>query len=172
MGQQIEIISQDVFDAVRRGYSELNDVSDGEILDYFSSVNVEEVLGHTNHVKGILFEQQYVDILSDQGIEASLFAATNHPGTDVSLFEAGEAVELQLKATDSASYVEASMLANPDTPFVVTSEVAAQIDGQMVVDSGIENAALESAVSDTLFDEAVNPLGVVSLFRLLIGLPF
>ncbi|EBA06180.1 hypothetical protein [Sagittula stellata] len=42
----------------------------------------------------------------------------------------------------------------------------------LVIDAGIENAALDSAVTDTLFEEAVSPLGALSLFRLLIGLPF
>ena len=53
--------------------------------------------------------------------------------------------------------------------FVVTSEVALQLDSELVIDSGIENAVLDQAVSDTLFSEAVSPFSALGW---LFGLPF
>ena len=169
----MEIVREDVFDAVRRGYRELESASRHEITAYFDAIETTDILGHSNHIKGILFEQEYVDALETSGIAASLFEATNHPGTDVMLFGGIDGTtEIQLKATDSVSYVTGAMEEDPEIVFAVTSEVAAQIGADVVIDAGIENAALESAVADTLFEEAVSPFGALSLFRLLIGLPF
>ncbi|MBU2963048.1 hypothetical protein KO516_19875 [Citreicella sp. C3M06] len=169
----MEIVREDVFDAVRRGYAELEVASEEEITAYFDAVEPASILGHSNHIKGILFEQEYTDALETGGIEASLFEHTNHPGTDVIVFGDIDAVtEIQLKATDSVSYVTAAMQDDPEIAFAVTSEVAAQIGSDVVIDAGIENAALESAVTDTLFEDAVSPFGVFSLVRLLIGIPF
>src|SRR5690554_5357902 len=95
-----------VFDSVRRGYLEFATASNGEIIDYFSAIDPESAAGHASHIKGILFEQAYVDALATQGIEAQIFEATNHPITDLAILQDGEVInELQLKATDSVSYV-------------------------------------------------------------------
>lgn len=169
----MKIIREDVFDAVRRGYAELEVASEEEITAYFDAVEPASVLGHSNHIKGILFEQEYVEALETSGIAASLFEATNHAGTDVMLFGGVDAgTEIQLKATDSVSYVTGAMQDDPEIAFAVTSEVATEIGSDIVIDAGIENAALESAVMDTLFEDAVSPFGVFSLVRLLIGIPF
>jgi len=169
----MEIVPNDVFDAVRRGYAELEAASEDEITAYFDGIDASEALGHSNHIKGILFEHEYVEALETAGIAASLFEATNHPGTDVLVFGGVETVsEIQLKATDSVSYVTAAMQEDPEIAFAVTTEVAAQMSAEAVIDTGIENAALESAVSDTLFEEAVSPFGIFSLARLFFGIPF
>lgn len=169
----MEIVPDDVFDSVRRGYAELEAASEDEITAYFDGIDASETLGHSNHIKGILFEQEYVEALETSGIAASLFEATNHPGTDVLVFGGVEAVsEIQLKGTDSVSYVTAAMQDDPEIAFAVTAEVAAQMGSEAVINTGIENAALESAVADTLFEESVSPFGIFSLARLLIGIPF
>ena len=169
----MEIVREDVFDAVRRGYNELEYASEDEITAYFGTLDAAGVVGHSNHIKGILFEQEYVEALEMAGIAASLFEATNHPGTDVMVFGGIEGgTEIQLKATDSLSYVTGAMQEDPEIAFAVTSEVAAQVGSDFVIDTGIENAALESAVTDTLFEEVISPFSVFSLARLLIGFPF
>jgi len=166
------ITEPDVFEAVRRGYSELESTSNAEIINYFSSIDESSVAGHVSHIKGILFEQEYVELLAAQGIEAQVFDATNHPVTDISILEDGEVVnELQLKATDSVSYVSSAIEEYPDIDFVVTSEVASSFDPDFVVDSGIENAVLDQVVSETLF-EVVNPISPLSVIGWLFGLPF
>lgn len=104
---------------------------------------------------------------------AILFEATNHPVTDVLVFGGLDGItEIQLKATDSVSYVTSAMQDDPEIAFAVTSEVAEVIGSDIVIDTGIENAALESAVSNTLFEEAVSLIGAFSILRLLIGFPF
>lgn len=142
----------DVFDAVRRGYSELNLSSDAEIIEYFSEIEDESITGHISNIKGILFEQQYVQYLHMQDVDASLFALTNYPNVDVSIFEGGISVsELQLKATDSVSYINETIYDNPDISVVVTSEVASSFASDQIIDSGISNFDLTSQVSDALF---------------------
>lgn len=169
----MKIIEADVFDAVRRGYDELETSSESEIISYFDAIEPEAVRGHLSHIKGILFEQEYVEALASQGIEAAMFEATNHPVTDLMVFGGLDDVsEIQLKATDSVSYVTAAMEEDPDVAFAVTSEVASELGGHAVIDSGIENSVLEQAVEEALFDEFVNPLSALSILRFLIGIPF
>lgn len=161
-----------VFDSVRRGYNELEHASNDEIVSYFDAVDPDALGGHISNIKGILFEQAYVEQLAEQGIEASVFAATNHPGVDVAIFDDGELVtELQLKATDSVAYINTTLADNPDIAIVATSEVASQFESEMVINSGIEEAALEEVVSEAIIGEVVNPVSPLSVIGWFFGLP-
>ena len=163
------IEDQEVFEAVRRGYGNLSDVSDGEIVDYFADINDESWTGHLSNIKGILFEQEYVDKLGEEGVDAALFEATNHPDTDLQIFEDGSVMEeLQLKATDSVNYINSTLADNPDIAIVATTEVASGFDTDMVIDSEISNVVLEEAIVDTIVP--VSPFGFG--LGLLFGLPF
>lgn len=154
------ITQSSVFDAVRRGYNELELASNDEILDYFADVNPDAMSGHISNIKGIVFEQEIVTTLKDQGMDAMLFEATNHPVSDIALMSDGEiAAEIQLKATDSTSYINETLAENPDIPIVVTSEVAEDIDSAMVINSTMENAELEGAVSEAISGEIVGAVG-------------
>jgi hypothetical protein len=169
----LNIVDQDVFEAVRRGYVALETASNDDIIDYFSSVDGASEIGHMSHIKGILFEQEYVEALAAQGIEAAMFEATNHPVTDIMVFGGLDGIsEIQLKATDSVSYVTAAMAEDPEVVYAVTSEIASELGAGMVIDAGIENSTLELAVGETLFSEYVNPFSAFSLLRFLIGIPF
>jgi hypothetical protein len=162
-----------VFDSVRRGYNALEQASNDEILSYFEDINPDAMIGHVNNIKGILFEQVYVNQLAEQGIQAEVFELTNHPGADITIFEDGEVInELQMKATDSMSYISTTIEENPDIAIVATNEVASAFGSAMVIDSEIENAVLESSVLETLTDDAVNPVSPLSILGWLIGLPF
>ncbi|MCK8045329.1 hypothetical protein MSG37_10545 [Shewanella sp. 1CM18E] len=151
------IAQSSVFDAVRRGYNELELASNDEILDYFADVNPDAMSGHISNIKGIVFEQEVVTALNEQGMDAMLFEATNHPVSDIALMSDGDiAAEVQLKATDSASYISETLADSPDIPIIVTNEVAASFDSTLVIDSGIDNQALDAAVTETLTGEVVN----------------
>ncbi|MCU8032175.1 cytochrome P450 [Shewanella sp. SM101] len=146
-----------VFDAVRRGYNELELASNDEIFDYFADVNPDAMSGHISNIKGIVFEQEIVTVLNEQGIDAMLFEATNHPVSDITLMSDGDiAAEVQLKATDSVAYINETLAENPDIPIIVTSEVANSFDSTMVIDSGIDNVTLDEAVSEVLTGEIVS----------------
>ncbi|GGB67606.1 hypothetical protein [Shewanella inventionis] len=154
------IAQSTVFDSVRRGYNELELASNDEILDYFADVNPDAMTGHISNIKGIVFEQEVVNALNGQGMDAMLFEATNHPISDIALMSDGDiAAEVQLKATDSVSYINETLAENPDIPIIVTSEVANSFDSTMVIDSGIDNVALDDAVSEVLTGEIANQVG-------------
>ncbi len=163
------IEEQEVFEAVRRSYGDLSDATDGEVMDYFTDIGDESWTGHMSNIKGILFEQEYIDKLEAEGVDATLFASTTHPDTDIQIFEDGSVVEeLQLKATDSASYINSTLAENPDISIVTTTEVASGFDTDMVIDSGISDAVLEEAIVDSIVP--LTPLGFG--WGLLFGLPF
>lgn len=154
------IAQNSVFDAVRRGYNELELVSNDDIFDYFADVSPDAMSGNISNIKGIVFEQEIVNALNEQGMDAMLFEATNHPVSDIALMDDGDiAAEVQLKATDSVSYINETLSANPDIPIIVTSEVADSFESTMVIDSGIDNAALDNAVSEVLTGEIANHIG-------------
>ncbi|MDF5280163.1 hypothetical protein HKA89_24440 [Vibrio parahaemolyticus] len=154
------IAQSSVFDAVRRGYNELELATNDEILDYFADVNPDAMSGHISNIKGIVFEQEVVTALNEQGMDAMLFEATNHPVSDIALMSDGDiAAEVQLKASDSVAYINETLAENPDIPIIVTSEVADGLESTMVIDSGIDNVALNDAVSEVLTGEIANHVG-------------
>jgi hypothetical protein len=151
---------EEVFEAIRRGYSELENASEDEILNFFHAEDMESLVGHTNNIKGILFEQEYARELQENGVDARLFEETNHPVSDIGIYEDGMLVEeLQLKATSNPSYIEETLDEIPqEVAIVTTSEVAPDFSDE-VIDSGISDALLEEAVSDVILP--VSPLSVV-----------
>lgn len=157
------IENTDVFDAVRRGFNDLEVLSNEDIFEYFQDINPESIGGYVNNIKGILFEQQYVEKLELEGIHAEMFEETNHPLTDIAIFENGDIInEFQLKATESVSYINATLEENPEILIVATSEVAQLMDSDMVIDSGIEESILEEAVLDVV--NPVSPLSIIGWF--------
>ena len=152
------IENHEVLEAARRGYGDLTDTSDGEVVDYFGGTNDESWTGHLSNIKGILFEQEYVDKLEAEGVGAALFAGTTHPDADIQIFEDGSVVkELQLKATDSANYINNTLAENQDITIIATTEVASDFETEMVIDSGISDAVLEEVIVDSIVP--VTPIG-------------
>ncbi len=133
-----------------RRYGDLSDATDGEMVDYFTDIDDESWTGHMSNIKGILFEQEYVDMLEEEGEKAALFTNINHPDTDLQIFENGNVIEeLQLKVTDSANYINGTLAENPDILIVATIEIASDFETDMVMDSEISNAVLEKAIGDS-----------------------
>ena len=151
------ITNEEVFEAIRRGYNDLANASDEVIIEYFEGLDAESLQGHISNIKGILFEEEYVDILSSQGVDAEMFEETNHPISDIAIYEDGEVIEeIQLKATDSVSYINETLAENPDIDIVATSEVASKFeDNAKIIDGGIENEELKDGIVDTLGVEEV-----------------
>lgn len=116
-----------------------------------------ELPGLVASVKGKLFELQFVDHLNSgvlpAGYTASLAESATQPGWDLVVTDPSGAVAevLQAKATESVSYVQDALANYPAIDVVTTSEVFAQLSAlgaaQSVRDSGISEAALESAVA-------------------------
>ena len=169
------IEDNEVFDSIRRGYNDLNTSTNEEIFDYFQTVEEESMQGHISNIKGILFEHEYVQSLEEMGTHASIFEATNHPVTDISIFDDnGDVIsELQLKATYSVGYINETLIENPDITIVATSEVASSMGSDMVIDSGIGNAVLEDSVLEVLSPIPITKTGfALAGIGFLFGLPF
>ena len=152
-----------VFAAVQRGYNELEQASHGDILAYFDGLSPDAMVGHVSNIKGIVFEQMVADQLAEQGISATLFEATNHPIVEITLWSDSDiAYEAQLKATESVSYIEATLEEYPDIPIIATAEVANAIDSEMVINSGISSEELTMLVDSTLSGAEVADFAVAS----------
>ena len=67
------IAQEDVFEAVRRGYTQLNSSSNSDILSYFDNLEPGVMTGHISNIKGIVFEQEVTELLNQQGVNAMLF---------------------------------------------------------------------------------------------------
>ncbi len=146
----------EVFEAVRRGYTELANSTDSEILVYFGASSADALKGHVSNIKGILLEQEIQDKLSNNGIESNIFEATNHPDTDLQILDGGNVLtEVQIKATDSQSYINEALAENPDIPIVATSEVATTMGSEEIINSGISNTVIEETVIET-----INPISI------------
>lgn len=111
--------------------------------------------GAVNTAKGKYFEylvveklnqgQQVGPLLLEPGQEAVLAESMTQPGWDMRIVdEHGAVVEyLQLKATDSVSYIRSALERYPDIKILATDEVS---DSGLVLDSGITDHDLREHV--------------------------
>jgi len=122
------------------------------VADQLSQYSPAQLQGIANNVKGIYHEMRFVQAENSDGdvIHAEQYELTNHPGADVRLIntETGEVTDIQLKATNSASYVEEHGERYPDIELRVTDEVSeksVQYDS-----SGFANTDLTADVDGAL----------------------
>lgn len=148
---QIELAA---LEAIRRGYSAISPSASVEDISlYFQAIPQGEILGHVSHIVGITHEVLVVDAINTagNGDVASLFDETNHPVADILIVNSdGVAEEVQLKATDSISYIYEHLRNNPDVDVIVTDEVASAMNNEQVTSSGFENEELRQVVEQTL----------------------
>jgi len=138
---------QAVLAAFRRSTNALHDATPEEIGEYLRNLDDDAMPGIISNTKGILHEMQFVEIENADGdsVYASIFDATNHPGTDVQFVDTdtGETWEVQLKATDSAAYANDWIDAHPGGEILVTEELAHRTD---LESSGLSNQELTGDV--------------------------
>ena len=137
--------------ALQRANPVLAAMTPAQIGDHLSSLTPEQLQGVVSNTKGVYHEMLYVDSVNSAGVEneAALHSEINYPGSDIVFSKNGEVCnEVQLKATDSVSYVNEHLEKYPNIDVVATEEVAAKMQG--VESSGFSNAALEQDVSTGL----------------------
>lgn len=148
---QIELAA---LEAIRRGYSALSPSASVEDISlYFQAIPQEQILGNVNHIVGITHEILVVDAINTSGLgdTASLFEAANHPVADILIIGSdGVAREVQLKATDSISYINEHLNKNPDVDVIATEEVVITMNNEQVTSSGFENEELRQVVEQSL----------------------
>lgn len=130
-----------VYDALRGVNGNFSDMSDTEIWWETLFLSEESLTGLASLTKGAYFEQL---VAGDTG--GALFEHFNHPDTDIVI----DSVAYQLKATDSASYVNS---VDDEIPVIATSEVALQTDA---IDSGFSNEEITQAVDLALGDTVID----------------
>lgn len=134
------------------------------------AMDADERMGAINAAKGKYFEHLVVDrlnaggqvgdVILAPGQQAVIAESMSQPGWDVQIVDDdGSVVQyLQMKATDSGAYIRQALERYPDVQIVSTSEVADQLDGEvMVLDAGIGNEELRRQVGDAvdLADDSV-----------------
>lgn len=141
-----------VLQALRRSNNNLFEATELQLSTYVQSLSVEQIAGLKNNVKGIYHElafQSRENLDGDQYV-VELFDKTNHAGADVRIInvETGEITEVQLKATDYASYVREHNEKYQHIDLLATSEVAAS--SSEFSSSEFSNADLTSDTTSTL----------------------
>lgn len=134
--------------------------------DIIENYDDAELTGIVNGIKGKLFELRYVDYLNDghipDGYQAVLAESAINPSWDIAVLGADGSVaeEIQLKATDSVSYVKAALERYPVINVVTTEEVYNNLAMQELTDnlvnSGISNEELEQVVYEALENNSLD----------------
>ena len=120
------------------------------------SLDEEALMGAVNTAKGKYFEylvvgklnsgEQVGPLLLHDGQHAVLAESMTQPGWDMQIVDDhGHVINyLQLKATDSISYIHAALVRYPDIQILATHEVGAS---DLVIDSGISDLDLQQHVA-------------------------
>ncbi|MBN2717696.1 MAG: hypothetical protein JXX14_17735 [Deltaproteobacteria bacterium] len=145
-----------------------NEVSFVDKIQEFKD-DSEALQGLVSGVKGKLFETQYVDTLNSggflpEGHVAAMADSPVQPGWDVEIRDDhGQIVEqLQLKMTDSLSYVKESIERYPDFDIVLPTDVFQDLSTNAdiaahLVDSGIDSDQVMNPLIDNI--DAVSDVG-------------
>lgn len=150
----------DVPDHVLRAYDLAypNEAATMSFVEKVRSLDANQLEGFSAAVKGKLFEIDYVEYLNDghlpEGYQADLADDPTQAGWDIKVTgpDGHIADAIQLKATNSVSYVGEALKRYPEIDVVTTDEVHSHLqmlhDVEHVTNSGIANADLASTVAD------------------------
>lgn len=160
VGQDIADLDPRLVEAIRITNPSLAD-------EHLLGLTGEELQGAINTAKGKYFEYLVADrlnageqvgpVLLPDGYNAVLADSLNQPGWDMQIVgpDGATADYLQLKATDSAGYIQEALHRYPDIEILSTHEVA---HTGLVLDSGITESDLHDQVSwaiDVMDDSVV-----------------
>lgn len=160
-------IDPDVIAAFHTQYPHLESFVD-KVREYDD--NPEGLRGLVSGIKGKLFEQEYVEVLNGTGAlpagyVAELADSSTQPGWDIAIRGPDGAIaeQLQLKATQSASYVHDAIKHYPAFDVVVPTDVYADLSSHAalaghLVDSGIDSTEIVGPVTAGL-DHAATAAG-------------
>lgn len=156
----------EVYDALRSVNGNFEGMSDSEIWLQTLAMEPESLAGLASLTKGALFEAHVAESTG-----GTLHEHFNTPDTDITI----DGMEFQVKATDSAGYIES---VDPDIPVIATSEVAVETGA---IDGGMTNADLDSATDlalggsvvdfpDTAMDAVIGGISGLGIFATLRGI--
>jgi hypothetical protein len=165
-------LGEEFIGAIRDRFPDLATASIEDIAARMSTYDPEQMAGVVNLVKGKLFErlvERYENGDSDAW-QAVLHEDESFPGSDIIFTngETGEQIEVSLKATDSAAYLENSLARYPDFPIIATDEVAESLQNDPAIwTAGMTNEDLKNVTDENfgrLFEtlEPIDATDVVS----------
>lgn len=165
----------------------IHDTNPSMTDDRLFSLDGDALQGAVNTAKGKYFEylvveklnqgQQVGPLLLESGQQAVLADSMTQPGWDLRIIDGhGNVVEyLQLKATDSVSYIHSALERYPDIQILATDEVA---HSGLALDSGITDQdlrahvemgfdAVDVSLSETFLDHfhPLMPLAAMALYE-------
>lgn len=152
LDQGIDDLDPRLVEAIRVTNPSLSD-------DHLLGLSGDELQGAVNTAKGKYFEYLVADRLNageqvgpvrlPDGYRAVLADSMNQPGWDMQIVgpDGATADYLQLKATDSAGYIQEALHRYPDIEILATHEVA---HSGLVLDSGITESDLYDHVSSAI----------------------
>lgn len=134
-------------------------------FDFSDPPSGEELQGAINAAKGKYFEYLVADRLNSgerigalvlpDGFKAILADSAIQPGWDLAIVNpSGHTVEyLQLKASDSLSYVKDALDRYPDIRILAANEIASNIGkSDLIIDADISDKWLSGVVQDAMVD--------------------
>jgi hypothetical protein len=150
-------------------------------FDFSNPPSGEQLQGALNAAKGKYFEYLVIDRLNEgervgdivlpRGFKAVIADSLNQPGWDIRIVDpTGHTAEyLQLKATDSLSYVKNAIERYPDIRIMATNEVADTATGsEIIIDSDLSNDWLSGNVKRAMLeDDSLADLFVESFFPII-----
>lgn len=164
-----------VLEALRRSNHSLANASELDLSNYVQSLSIDQMAGLKNNVKGIYHElafQQRENLDGDEYI-VELFDDTNHAGADVRVIniETGDISEIQLKATNYASYVREHNEKYENIDVLTTSEVATASPDWSSSDFSNESLTAETTSTLNKLDQdldanIVDSMGVAAMVTL------
>ncbi|MCU9839154.1 hypothetical protein OEZ49_15365 [Ruegeria sp. WL0004] len=173
-------LGQIFMQAIRDTNLELAGLRDQDVATYMRDrlgelpyqIDAEAYQGMESLVRGRMFELlvQESESWNGEGWEDKpqrgfLHEDFNHPGSDIVFqnIETGEMIEVQIKATGSAGYIEETLIRYPDIPIIVTNEVGEQFDGvELVQASMISNDDLKEVTFEN-FEELLEKVAPISV---------
>jgi len=155
-----------VYDSLRAVNGNFENMSNTDIWWETLWMSPESHAGLVSLTKGAYFEQL---VANDTGGE--LFEHFNNPGTDITI----DGIEMQIKATDSVSYIAS---VDDEIPVIATSEVAEKTGA---IDGGYTNDELNTTVEqalgggvidakDTAIDAILTGAGSLGIFATIQGI--
>jgi hypothetical protein len=149
--------------SIRDRFPDLKNADAHEIASFMQDRYDEDQIGGViSLIKGKLFEhvvEAHENADGDEWI-AHLHEDESYPGSDIVFTdtETGETIEVSLKATESAAYIEHSLMRYPDIPIFSTSEVGGAFsDVDLVTATEFSNEELTAITKDN-FDELLRNL--------------
>ena len=135
-------------------------------IDSLNERSHEELLGFVNAWKGKLFEVEVQDQLNagmqvgdyqlEAGQHAELAESATQPGWDLKILnDDGTTADLiQLKSTDSASYIHEALDRYPDVPIIATSDIGSHADTSDAVSTAdLSNDDTTSQIHEVIGDD-------------------